>query len=121
LIKPPLGPFAAECPTRELLDQLADKWAVLALVAIADEPMRFNALRRLLEGVSQKVLTQTLRRLERNGLVARTVIASVPVAVSYSITPLGRSLEKTVENLRRWSMDHIHHVQRSRARYDKAS
>ena len=88
----PGGPFVATCPTRELLEQLADKWSVLLLLALSDGPVRFNALKRKVEGITQKMLGQTLRRLERNGLVERRVFATVPVTVEYEVTPLGRSL-----------------------------
>jgi len=114
----PKGPFSATCPTRELLDQLADKWAVLTLVAVEAEPIRFNALKRELEGVSQKVLVQTLRRLERNGLLTRTVTPTVPVTVTYAITPLGCSLAQVVEAFRRWSMDNIAEVLQARQHHD---
>lgn len=108
------GPFSATCPTRELLDQLADKWSLLALMAVADEPVRFNALKKAIEGISQKVLTQTLRRLEFNGLVSRTAYPTVPVTVQYAITPLGRSLVALVEPLREWAINNIHEVERAR-------
>ena len=84
--------YAANCPTRLLLDRIADKWTVLLLTTLAGGPMRFNALKRRIEGVSQKMLSQTLRQLERDGLVDRTVEARVPVSVTYAITPLGSTL-----------------------------
>ena len=114
----PRGPFAATCPTRELLNQLADKWAVLVLLTIQEGPIRFNALKREIEGVSQKVLVQTLRRLERNGLLTRTVAATVPVTVTYAITPLGGSLAQVVDALRDWSMNNFAEVVRARQRHD---
>ena len=79
--------FAAECPTRRVLDRVADKWAVLILILLADGTKRFNALKRMIGGVSQKMLSQTLKSLERDGLVSRKVIPTVPVTVEYSITP----------------------------------
>ncbi|ATN37041.1 transcriptional regulator (plasmid) [Rhizobium sp. ACO-34A] len=108
------GPFSATCPTRELLDQLADKWSLLVLMAVGAGPIRFNALKRAVEGISQKVLTQTVRRLEYNGLLSRQVFPTVPVTVEYSITPLGVSLVKLIEPLREWSIDNIAEVQRAR-------
>jgi DNA-binding HxlR family transcriptional regulator len=111
------GPFSATCPTRALLDQLADKWAVLALVALADEPVRFNELKRRIEGITQKMLGQTLKRLEWNGLVVRTAVATVPVSVSYALTPLGRSLLPLVDGLRAWAMANIAAVKKARVRY----
>lgn len=115
----PRGPFAATCPTRDLLDQIADKWSMLVLIALADAPCRFNALRRKIEGISQKVLTQTLRRLERNGLVDRRVEATVPVSVTYSLSDLGRSLAEMLETVRRWSIDNIGRVDFARRAYDR--
>lgn len=112
------GPFAATCPTRHLLDQIADKWSMLVLIAVADAPRRFNALRREIEGISQKVLTQTLRRLERNGLVSRSVAPTVPVSVTYTITPVGRSLAAMMEAVREWSVNNIAHVLAAQSDYD---
>jgi DNA-binding HxlR family transcriptional regulator len=114
----PGGPFVATCPTRELLDQLADKWSVLLLLALSDGPVRFNALKRKVEGITQKMLGQTLRRLERNGLVERRVFATVPVTVEYEVTPLGRSLYGIVDALRNWSIDNIGVVKKARDRFD---
>ncbi|NNC16658.1 helix-turn-helix transcriptional regulator [Corallococcus exiguus] len=114
----PGGPFVATCPTRELLDQLADKWSVLLLLALSDGPVRFNALKRKVEGITQKMLGQTLRRLERNGLVERRVFATVPVTVEYEVTPLGRSLYGIVDAIRNWSIDHIGVVKKARERFD---
>ena len=91
---------------------------MLALIAIAEAPRRFNALKRNIEGVSQKVLTQTLRRLERNGLVSRTVAATVPVSVTYAITPLGRSLAAMMEGVRAWSIANIGDVLAAQSGYD---
>lgn len=108
------GPFSATCPTRELLDQLADKWSMLVIMAVADQPVRFNALKRVVEGISQKVLTQTVRRLEFNGFVARTVYPTVPVTVEYSITPLGTSLVTLIEPLREWAIQNFGEVQKAR-------
>lgn len=80
---------------------------MLALIAIADAPSRFNALKREIEGISPKMLTQTLRRLERNGLASRTVKPTVPVRVTYAITPLGRSLATMMDEVRVWSIANI--------------
>ena len=95
--------YAAACPTRLLLDQIADKWTVLVLGLLARQPMRFNELRRNIDGISQKMLSQTLRRLEANGFVLRTVYPTVPVSVEYSITDLGVSLSKPLDALRDWA------------------
>lgn len=110
----PRGPFVATCPTRLLLDQIADKWSVLVLISVSNAPIRFNRLKQTVEGISQKVLTQTLRRLEANGLVRRDVFATVPVTVRYEITDLGRSLSVIVDQLRRWSIDNMREVEAAR-------
>ena len=110
--------FAAECPTRRVLDRVADKWAVLILILLADGTKRFNALKRMIGGVSQKMLSQTLKSLERDGLVSRKVIPTVPVTVEYSITPLGRTLHAAVDPLRIWAETHIAAVEAAQARYD---
>lgn len=112
------GPFSAACPTRMLLDQLADKWSVLALLAVTDGPVRFNVLKQEIEGITQKMLGQTLRRLERNGLVERKAYPTVPVTVQYGITPLGRTLAKIVEDLRSWSIDNVGPVAEAQIRFD---
>ncbi|MCE8033823.1 transcriptional regulator [Billgrantia tianxiuensis] len=109
---------AADCPSRVILDQIADKWSVLVLAALCNEPLRFNALRRQLEGITQKALSHTLRRLERNGIVERRVIASAPVAVEYRITPLGRTLEAPFQALHQWTLQYHHEVEKARSIYD---
>src|SRR3974390_1909134 len=82
--------YVAECPSRQLLDALSDKWVTLVLTALAGQPQRYSQLSRTIAGVSQKMLTQTLRMLERDGLITRTITPSVPVRVDYELTPLGR-------------------------------
>jgi DNA-binding HxlR family transcriptional regulator len=109
----------ADCPSRLLLEQIADKWSVLILAALCDGPARFNAIKRRLEGITQKALTQSLRRLERNGIVARRVIPLSPVAVEYSITPLGRTLDQPFQALYAWTVDHLPEVERSRQDFDR--
>ncbi len=110
---------AADCPHRLLLEQVADKWSVLLLAALCDGPLRFNEIRRTLEGITQKSLTQSLRRLERNGIVDRRVIDTSPVAVEYSITPLGHSLKTPFRALYSWTVDNLQDVERARARFDQ--
>lgn len=105
-------------PSRVLLDQLADKWSVLILGALCHAPVRFNALKRALEGVTQTALTTALRRLERNGVIERKVVQASPIAVEYAITPLGRSLEPLFQALDGWTRDHLHEVEASRAAFD---
>jgi DNA-binding HxlR family transcriptional regulator len=109
---------SANCPSRVILDQIADKWSVLVLAALRHEPLRFNALKRQLEGITQKALSHTLRRLERNGIVERRVIASAPVAVEYRITPLGRTLEAPFQALHQWTLQYHHEVETARRDYD---
>ena len=110
--------FAADCPTRRVLDRIGDKWAVLILILLARGTVRFNELRRLIDGISQKMLSQTLKSLERDGLVSSRVIPTVPVAVEYTITPLGRTLHDAVDPLRIWAETHIAAVEAAQARYD---
>ena len=110
--------YAAACPTRQILDRIGDKWAVLILILIRDEPMRFNALRRAIEGISQKMLSQVLKSLERDGLIKRRVFATVPVTVEYSITPLGQTLAAAVDPLRDWAEQNLKEVQSAQRRYD---
>lgn len=112
------SPYAAACPTRLVLDRVADKWAVLLLGLLAREPMRFNQLKREIEGLSQKVLSQTLKSLERDGLVSRKAIATVPVTVEYSITSLGKTLAAAVDSLRIWAEAHIEDVLKAQRKYD---
>lgn len=110
--------YAADCPTRLLLDRIADKWTVLLLTTLDDGPMRFNALRRRIEGVSQKMLSQTLRQIERDGLVTRTVEASVPVSVTYAITPLGRELVQSLRPMIDWAETRMAQIALLQSAYD---
>ncbi|MFV0624707.1 winged helix-turn-helix transcriptional regulator [Sphingomonas sp. ac-8] len=110
--------FHADCPSRLLFDQIADKWSMMVLTTLDDGPLRFNAVKRRLEGVTQKALTQCLRRLERNGLVSRRVIPASPVAVEYEITPLGRTLQPPFRALYAWTMRNLPEVERARATFD---
>ena len=112
--------FAADCPTRLLLDRIADKWTVLLLIALGEGPMRFNALKRRIGGVSQKMLSQTLRQIERDGLVTRTVEASVPVSVTYAITPLGQGLVTALGPMIDWAETRMSEVAVAQSTYDKA-
>jgi DNA-binding HxlR family transcriptional regulator len=110
--------FLAACPTRRLLDTISDKWVTLILAALADGPQRYSELRRHIAGVSQKMLTQTLRSLERSGLVSRSVTASVPVRVDYELTPLGASLMPVVLAVKTWAEHHIDAVRIAEHAYD---
>ena len=113
--------YSADCPTRQILDRVGDKWAVLILLLLREQPVRFNQLRRTIEGISQKMLSQVLKSLERDGLIRRRAIATVPVTVEYSITPLGRTLAVSVDALRLWAQAHIGEVIKAQKRYDGAS
>jgi DNA-binding HxlR family transcriptional regulator len=106
--------YSATCPSRQALDLVADKWAVLIIGLLAKQPHRFGQLRRAIDGISQKMLTQTLRNLERDGLVARRAFASVPVTVEYSLTPLGETLTVPLSLLCQWAEQHIKQVQAAR-------
>lgn len=117
---PPWNPYLSTCPTRQVLDCVADKWAVLILGLLRHGAQRFGQLRRGIEGVSQKMLTQTLRSLERDGIVHRQVFACSPPKVEYTLTPLGDSLASTLDLLRLWAEQHIEDVLRHRAGYDLA-
>lgn len=119
---PDLDPicFSSACPSRALFDQIADKWSMMVLTVLDDGPQRFNAIRRRLEGVTQKALTQCLRRLERNGLVSRQVISLSPVAVQYQITPLGRSLQRPFRELHEWTLAKLPEVEAARQAFDGA-
>lgn len=118
---PPWNPYLATCPTRQVLDCVADKWAVLIMGLLLGGTRRFGELRRDIEGVSQKMLTQTLRSLERDGIIDREVFASVPPKVVYSLTPLGESLATTLDELRLWAEQNIEDVLRHRQSFDRAS
>jgi DNA-binding HxlR family transcriptional regulator len=127
--------FLAACPSRKLLDRISDKWVTLVLAALgsdgshqpgkgcAGEPraMRYSELLRLLAGVSQKMLTQTLRSLERDGLVTRTATPTVPVTVSYELTDLGLSLHQTMRGIKSWAETHMDDVLANREAHDTAS
>jgi DNA-binding HxlR family transcriptional regulator len=110
--------YSASCPARLVLNQIGDKWTVLILGVLVKQPTRFNELKRRLQGVSQKMLGQTLKKLERNGLVTRRAFATVPVTVEYAITPLGQTLAVSVDALRRWAEDNIREVTRAQECFD---
>lgn len=116
------GRFDADCAaTREILDRVGDKWSVLVVVLLDDRALRFNELKRALEGISQRVLTTTLRGLERDGLVKRTVHPTNPPQVEYALTPLGRTLQEPLSALAVWAQGHRAEVQRARDVFDRAA
>ncbi len=108
----------ADCPMRDVLDRIGDKWSVLVVRLLSDGPRRFSELRRAIDGISQRMLTLTLRQLERDGLVTRTVHASVPPRVDYALTEVGLTLRGPLTALAEWSEAHRGYIARSRAEYD---
>src|ERR1700722_6045155 len=124
--------YLANCPSRQLLDRISNKWVALILAALGGagphqsssagggqpQPMRYSELSRRLAGVSQKMLTQTLRSLERDGLLTRTVIPTVPVTVTYELTDLGLSLHSLMRGIKEWSEQHMDQVIANRADHD---
>jgi DNA-binding HxlR family transcriptional regulator len=112
------GPiYRADCPSRVILDQIADKWSMMVL-AVLCEPRRFNAIKRRLDGITQRVLTQTLRKLERNGMVTRRVMDGRVLGVEYALTPLGRSLQGPFSVLFDWTVENMDAIQDCRRSYD---
>ncbi|MFF4690913.1 winged helix-turn-helix transcriptional regulator [Streptomyces sp. NPDC001307] len=110
--------FLRECPTNQLLGRLSDKWVSLVVAALATGPLRYSDLGRKIAGVSPKMLTQTLRTLERDGIISRTVTPSVPVRVDYELTPLGASLAGLLTAVKDWAETHFEEVRTAREHYD---
>lgn len=110
--------FDPECPTRVVLDRIGDKWTVLVIGSLDGGPLRFSALRARIGGVAPKVLTQTLRAMERDGLLTRTVHAQVPPRVDYELTPLGSSLTGPIATLTEWAETHVSRILAARDDYD---
>ncbi|MFJ2264511.1 winged helix-turn-helix transcriptional regulator [Streptomyces sp. NPDC087844] len=119
---PPRGMprFSAECPSRPILDQIADKWSMMVL-AVLEQPTRFNEIKRQLEGITQRVLTQTLRKLERNGMIRRRVLETSPLGVEYSLTPLGESFREPFTRLYDWTVEHSDEVLAAQHEYEARS
>ncbi|MEW2166699.1 helix-turn-helix domain-containing protein [Streptomyces sp. NPDC007084] len=115
--------FIKSCPTNQLLDRISDKWVSLIVSALAEArgAMRYSDLGRKIAGVSPKMLTQTLRSLERDGIVSRTVTPSVPVRVDYELTPLGVNLSLLLTAVKDWAEQHIEEVAEARERYDAST
>jgi len=119
LLEPKAPAFKRDCSIRLVLDRIADKWTVMMMSMLADGvPHRFNELRRNVEGISQKMLTQTLRDLERDGLVVRTIFAEVPPRVEYALTPLGVTLCGPIGELGEWATAHVDEIKRAQAAFD---
>src|SRR5215468_100424 len=111
--------YDKNCPTRHVLDRIADKYTVLVVVYLQDKPRRFNELQRIITGISQKMLTQTLRSLERDGLVTRTIYAEVPPRVEYTLTALGETLIEPLAAIRLWAESNIDAIMDSQLTYDE--
>ncbi|WP_309082281.1 helix-turn-helix domain-containing protein [Zhihengliuella sp.] len=113
-------PTHPDCGIRDVLDRVGDKWTVLVIVELSNGPRRFRELQRAVAGISQRMLTLTVRRLERDGLVERTVYPTVPAQVDYRLTETGASLTHLVQALASWSLEHRTSIARARATYDAA-
>ncbi len=112
--------YSAVCPCRDILDLVASKWSALIIGKLEQETHRFGQLRRAVPGITQKMLTQTLRRLEQDGLVHREVLVQMrPPQVEYSLTALGRSVTAPLAAMRDWTEQHLPHVQAARRRFDE--
>jgi DNA-binding HxlR family transcriptional regulator len=110
------------CPAvREVLNRVGDKWSVQIVALLGDGSKRFNELRRSIEGISQRMLTLTLRGLERDGLVSRSVEPTIPPRVDYALTPLGETLLEPIMGLAAWAAEHREAIQGARDRYDRAA
>ncbi|TMR28089.1 winged helix-turn-helix transcriptional regulator [Nonomuraea zeae] len=107
-----------DCEVRQILDRIADKWSLLVIALLDCQSLRFTQLRREIDGVSQRMLSVTLRQLERDGLVTRTVHPVVPPRVDYALTPLGRTLHQTIKSLVTWTEEHTSEIAAARAAYD---
>jgi DNA-binding HxlR family transcriptional regulator len=112
--------FSVNCPSRAVFEQLADKWSMMIMSILKAGPARFNHLKRCLEGVSQKSLSTTLKRLERNGIIARIVLGTKPPSVTYELTPLGRSLLPPLGAIHVWAYENMSKVEEARRIYDEA-
>jgi DNA-binding HxlR family transcriptional regulator len=110
---------ASGCRVREVLERVGDKWSLYVIVVLGGGTRRFRDLRRMIDGISQRMLTVTLRGLERDGLVTRTVHPTVPPQVQYTLTPMGRTLLDTVRTLIQWADDHLWEIDVARAAYDR--
>jgi DNA-binding HxlR family transcriptional regulator len=112
--------FHANCPTQRVLDTIADKWSVIVIYALSQqERRRYSELQRIIGGISQKMLTQTLRKLERDGLVERQVYPVIPPKVEYALTPVGQTLTELLKEFCNWAQVHWDEIEVARARYDE--
>jgi len=116
----PVTEFGA-CPVRDVLDRIGDKWSMLVITLLGERPMRFMELKRCIGLVSQRMLTRTLRALERDGLISRTVQPVVPPRVDYELTDLGRGLQCLLDQMSQWAFQHAPDVAAARMEYDRAA
>ena len=115
-------PNQADCRgVASILARVGDKWTVFVIMMLSDGPKRFNELKRMINGISQRMLTLTLRGLERDGLVTRTIFPTIPPRVDYELTDLGRGLQQPVKALGQWAMDHLTQIEGARTRFDERS
>lgn len=117
----PADPYQRDCPSRQILDRIGDRWTVLVVGALAGGPLRFSRLTARIDGVSQKMLTQTLRAMERDGLVTRTIYPQVPPRVEYELTEAGTTLQEPLKALEDWARTHMPAILLARQQYDGAS
>jgi DNA-binding HxlR family transcriptional regulator len=111
--------YDPDCPTRAVLDRIGDKWTALVVLVLLEGPHRFSRLRARVGGVAPKVLTQTLRSLERDGIVTRRAYPEIPPRVEYALTPLGQSLEQPIRSIAAWAEANMPRIARARAAYDR--
>ncbi len=112
--------FSDMARLRPVLDKIADKWTIMILTVLCPKPSRFNEIKRRLDGITHKALADALKRLERNGLVTRTVLPTTPIGVEYAITPLGHSLRQPFEALCAWALNHGGAIEEASAAHDRA-
>ncbi|WP_375160665.1 winged helix-turn-helix transcriptional regulator [Bradyrhizobium sp. RDT46] len=113
-------PDHADCRgVASVLSRVGDKWSVFVIMMLSDGPRRFNELKRMINGISQRMLTLTLRGLERDGLVKRTIFPTIPPRVDYELTELGRGLQAPVKALGQWAMDHLTQIEAARTQFDR--
>ena len=118
-VLPPSGHLESDCRgVASILARVGDKWSVFVIMLLGDGPRRFNEIKRMVGGISQRMLTLTLRGLERDGLVTRTVFPTIPPRVDYELTDLGRGLSKPVEALGKWAYSHQAEIESARAKFD---
>ncbi|WP_104109582.1 MULTISPECIES: helix-turn-helix domain-containing protein [unclassified Arthrobacter] len=116
--QPMWDPYNRNCPSRQVLDRIGDRWSVLVVGALSQGPLRFSALAKRVDGVSQKMLTQTLRGLERDGLIIRTMYAQIPPRVEYQLSESGTSLAQPILALETWAKDNMPIIMSARETYD---